>query len=71
MLATLKGQTITTNEPFSPFFEVTDYPDPPGVVFVAYEAHANQPRSHASHTSVTHDLIKVPESLESMEITLR
>ncbi len=48
--AVLKGQTITTNNPFSPLFEITDYPDPPGVLFVAHEALVNQSRSHLSHT---------------------
>ena len=71
MLATLKGQKITTNKPFSRLFEITDYPDPPGVVFVVHGTHENQPRPHAGHTSVTQALTKVPESLESMEITLR
>ena len=70
MLATLKGQTITTNELFSPLFEITDYPDPPGVVFVVHGTHANQPWSHAGHTSVTQALTKVPESLDYMETTL-
>ena len=64
-------KTTTTNDPFSPLFEITDYPDPPGVLFVVHGTHANQPRSHAGHTSVTQALTKVPESLESMEITLR
>ena len=49
---------MTTNDHFSPLFEITDYLDPPGVVFVAHEARANQPRSHAGHTSVTHALTK-------------
>ena len=54
----LNGQTITNNNPFSPLFEITDYPDPPGVVFVTHVAHANQSWSHAGHTSVTHTLTK-------------
>ena len=56
--ATLKGQTMTTNDHFSPLFEITDYLDPAEVIFVAYEAQANQPSSHAGHTSVTHALTK-------------
>ena len=28
-------------------------PQPPGVLFVVHGTHANQPRSHAGHTSVT------------------
>ena len=56
--AVLNGQTITTNDHFSPLFEITDYLDPAEVVFVAHEAQANQPRSHAGHTSVTHALTK-------------
>ena len=71
MLAVLKGQTITTNDPFSPLFEITDYPDPPGVLFVVHGTHANQFWSHAGHTSVTHALTKAHESLEYMEVTLR
>ena len=71
MLAALNGQTTTTNDPYSHLFEITDYPEPPGDFFVVHGTHANQPRSHAGHTSVTQALTKVPESLESMEITLR
>ncbi len=71
MLAALNGQTTTTKDPFSRLFEITDYPDPPGVLFAVHEAHANQFWSHAGHTSVTHALTKAPESLGSMEITLR
>ena len=69
--AVLKGQTLTTNNPSNPLFEITENPDPREVVFVAHEAHAIQPRSHAGHTSVTNALTKAPESLETMEITLR
>ena len=64
-------KTTTTNDPFNPLFEITNYPDPPGVLFGVHGTHANQLRSHAGHTSVTQALTKVPESLESMEITLR
>ena len=71
MLAALNGQTTTTKDPFSRLFEITDYPDPPGVLFVFREAHANQLWSHAGHTSVTQALTKPPESLEYMEMTLR
>ena len=71
ILGRKKGQTITTNDPFSPLFEITNYPDPPGVLFVVHGTYANQPRSHAGHTSVTQALTKAPESPESMEITLR
>ena len=71
ILGRKKGQTITTNDPFSPLFEITDYPNPLGVLFVVHGTYANQPRSHAGHTSVTQALTKAPELLESMEITLR
>ena len=64
MLAALNGQTITTDDTISPLLEITDYPEPPGVLFVADEAHANQPRAHAVQTSVTQALTKVPESLK-------
>ena len=66
-----KSQTVTTNDPSSPLFEITNYPGPPGVVFVVLEAHTNQLWSHADHTSVTNALTKPPESLETMGVTLR
>ena len=65
----VRKQQPTT--PLAAFFEITNYPDPLGVLFGVHGTHANQPRSHAGHTSVTQALTKVPESLESMEITLR